>query len=60
MGGVVVKRQSLNKIKEIMDDSKLIDIWRERTCKEKKQFTWSQKTPRIRCRLDYFLIHRKF
>lgn len=41
-----------------MHDLALIDIWRDKH-PAKKQYTWSQSTPRIQCRLDYFLIPKK-
>ena len=38
-----------------MTANDLVDIWRIRN-PEKKQFTWSQKRPLIRRRLDYWLV----
>ena len=46
--------ESQNKLKSIMENYNLVDIWRLRN-KEKRMYTWSQPNPLIRCRLDYFL-----
>ena len=43
------------KLKEIMTANDLFDIWRTRN-PEKKQFTWTQKKPLIKRRLDYWLV----
>ena len=41
-----------------MMENHLVDIWREKY-PNKKSYTWSQKTPKIECRLDYFFIPSK-
>ena len=40
---------------EIINDENLIDIWRK-THPNKRKFTWRQNNPKIKSRLDYFLI----
>ena len=49
------KSRVINTINVLMNTFDLHDIWRIRN-PDKKQFTWRQKTPRIQCRLDYWLI----
>ena len=51
----VVKKQYTEKIREFINDTEMIDIWRHKN-KNKKQYTWRQATNKIYCRLDYFLI----
>ena len=58
LGGINQKRKSLTILKEIIEDINLADVWREKN-PDKKKYTWSQKSPKIRCRLDYFLIQQK-
>ena len=43
----------------ILTELDLLDIWRIKN-PETKSFTWSQKSPRIFCRLDYWLISNIF
>ena len=52
LGGRIESKPSVKKINEIMTAMDLIDIWRIRN-PEKKQYTWTQKKPLIRRRLDY-------
>ena len=55
-GGLLVQRKSvISCIEGLQSQLDLVDIW---TIKhpETKSFTWSQKSPRIFCRLDYWLI----
>ena len=49
------KKKTIKIIQEMKEDLDLIDIWRKRN-KNKKQFTWYQNSPRVYCRLDYWLI----
>ena len=58
MGGIIPKRKSLAILKEIIGDINLVDIWRQNN-PDKKKYTWSQKSPKVRCRLDYFLVQQK-
>ena len=55
-GGASTKRKS---VISCVDDFKskldLIDIWRSKN-PDAKSFTWSQKSPPVFCRLDYWLI----
>jgi len=53
LGGRIESKSSVKKINEIMTANDLIDIWRIRN-PDKKQFTWTQKKPLIRRRLDYW------
>ena len=55
LGGIIESKSSVKKINEIMRANDLIDIWRIRN-PEKKQFTWTQKKPLVRRRLDYWPI----
>jgi len=55
LGGRIESKPSVEKINEIMTANDLIDIWRIRN-PEKKQFTWMQKKPLVRRRLDYWLV----
>ena len=42
-------------LKDWCDETNLVDIWRK-SHEDLKQYTWFQRRPMIRCRLDYFLI----
>ena len=53
-----VQTKSSRVLNEILTDNNLIGIWRERNPNTRK-YTWSKKKPKIRCRLDYFLIENK-
>ena len=50
-----VKSRSVVKLRELINDYNLIDIWRLKN-EKKKRYTWRQNKPRVHCRLDYFLI----
>ena len=55
-GGLLTPRKLVvDSIKGFQDNFDLIDIWRVKN-PGVKSFTWSQKSPRIFCRLDYWLI----
>ena len=55
-GGIMITRQSIvDRIEEIQSVFNLHDIWRVKN-PNLKSFTWSQKSPFIFCRLDYWLI----
>ena len=55
-GGLNICKKKYNEsFNTFIEQLELLDIWRVRN-KEEKRFTWRQKTPNIRCRLDYFLI----
>ena len=57
-GGIIMTRKKIvERIEEIQMTFNLHDIWRVKNPK-KKSFTWSQKSPFIFCRLDYWLISR--
>ena len=59
MGGIDnIKHKSLEKIAELKSLYDLEDVWRLKH-ENIKRYTWRQKTPRIHCRLDYFLISRQ-
>ena len=49
------RKKIVEHIEEIQMTFNLNDIWRVKNPK-KKSFTWSQKSPFIFCRLDYWLI----
>ena len=46
---------SQNKLWMFKETFNLMDIWRYRNS-DVKRYTWSQPSPLVRCRLDYFLI----
>ena len=55
-GGLLTPRKSVvDSIECFQDNFDLIDIWRVKN-PGVKSFTWSQMSPRIFCRLDYWLI----
>ena len=55
-GGVLLQRKSVaNCIECLQSQLDLVDIWRIKN-PDIKSYTWSQKSPRIFCRLDYYLI----
>ena len=55
-GGILNQRKSATAcIDCLQTELDLVDIWRIKN-PETKSFTWSQKSPRIFCRLDYWLI----
>ena len=51
----MTRKKIVDRIEEIQTTFNLHDIWRVKNPK-KKSFTWSQKSPFIFCRLDYWLI----
>jgi exonuclease III len=53
--GNVTRQKYLDKLLEFMGMLDIIDIWRLRNG-IKKRYTWRQKNPHVRCRLDYFLV----
>ena len=55
-GGILTPRKSVvSIINSIQDDLNLIDIWRVKN-PNTKNYMWSQNSPMIFCRLDYWLI----
>ena len=55
-GGLLIPRKSVvTTIENIQEELDLVDIWRVKN-PERKSFTWSQNSPMIFCRLDYWLI----
>ena len=57
-GNLDPKKKVITSIIEIMNEFDLQDIWRVKN-PYKKSYTWSQKNPRIFCRLDYWLTSSK-
>ena len=58
--GILVARQKIvDRIEEIQEVFNLYDVWRVKN-PQTKSFTWSQKSPFIFCRLDYWLISNSF
>ena len=53
------KRDVATKIRDLMLDFNLVDIWRLRN-PDKKRYTWKQNKPLIQRRLDYWLISDDF
>ena len=58
LGRRIDTKSSVRKIQESMTAYDLIDIWCIQN-PDKKSFTWTQKKPFIRCRLDYWLTRRE-
>ena len=55
-GGLLNPRKSVvTTIQSLQEELDLIDIWRVKNPME-KSFTWSQNSPRVFCRIDYWLI----
>ena len=55
-GGLLIPRKSVvATIDNLQEELDLVDIWRIKN-PAKKSFTWSQNSPMIFCRLDYWLI----
>ena len=55
-GGLLIPRKSVvTTIENLQEELDLVDIWRVKN-PERKSFTWSQNSPMIFCRLDYWLI----
>ena len=55
-GGIMIPRKNvIEAIECLRDELDLVDIWRVKN-PEMKSYTWSQKSPAIFCRLDYWLI----
>ena len=55
-GGVMTKRKSVvSCVEDFKGKLDLVDIWRSKN-PDLKSFTWSQKSPQVFCRLDYWLI----
>ena len=46
-------------LNKTIESNQLIDTWRSENPTQKR-FTWSQRVPPVKCRLDYFLIPRLF
>ena len=55
-GGILIQRKSVTACIDCLQNQlDLVDIWRIKN-PGTRSFTWSQKSPRIFCRLDYWLI----
>ena len=55
-GGLLIPRKSVvTTIDSLQEELDLVDIWRMKN-PAKRSFTWSQNSPMIFCRLDYWLI----
>jgi len=55
-GGIMTTRQNIvDRIEDIQTVFNLLDIWRVKN-PNLKSFTWSQKSPFIFCKLDYWLL----
>ena len=55
-GGIMIPRKSaVDSIESLQNELDLVDIWRVKNL-QTKSYTWSQKSPTILCRLDYWLI----
>ena len=53
---VMMKRKSVvSCVEDFKGKLNLVDIWRSKN-PDVKSFTWSQKSPQVFCRLDYWLI----
>ena len=55
-GGLLIPQKSVEAtIDSLQEELDLVDIWRIKN-PAKRSFTWSQNSPMIFCRLDYWLI----
>ena len=55
-GGIMMPRKSAeNSIECLQSEVDLVDIWRVKN-PQTKSFTWTQKSPVVLCRLDFWLI----
>ena len=55
-GGIIIQRKSVTACIDCLQSQlDLVDIWRIKN-PDTRSFTWSQKSPRIFCHLDYWLI----
>ena len=55
-GGIMVPRKMvIDNIECLQSELDLVDIWRIKN-PQTKSYTWSQKSPQIFCRLDYWLV----
>ena len=54
-GAMVPRKMVIDNIECFQNELDLIDIWRIKN-PQTKSYTWSQKSPQIFCRLDYWLI----
>ena len=55
-GGILVARKTItDRLEELQTIFNLHDVWRAKN-PQTKSFTWSQKSPFVFCRLDYWLI----
>ena len=55
-GGIMIPRKSVvNSIECVQNELDLVDIWIVKN-PETRSYTWSQKSPAILCRLDFWLI----
>ena len=59
LGGRTIdnKRSVIEKISQLSSLYSLQDVWRKKN-NGKKQFSWRNKSFKVQCRLDYFLISR--
>ena len=60
-GGNPVWKKSIviKEVRHLANLYKLIDIWRDRNPNDSR-FTWRNKSLKIQCRLDFFLISKEF
>ena len=59
-GGASTKRKSvISCVEHFKGKLDLVDIWKSKN-PDVKSFTWSQKSPPVFCRLDYWLISRDY
>ena len=49
------RKAAIDCIENLQSELDLVDIWRIKN-PETKSYTWSQKSPMVLCRMDYWLI----
>ena len=52
---MVPRKKVIDNIQCLQNELDLVDIWRIKN-PQTKSYTWSQSSPQIFCRLDYWLI----
>ena len=52
---MIPRRAAINSLETLQSELDLVDIWRIKNA-QTRSYTWSQKSPTVLCRLDFWLI----